>query len=219
MTAFAVRQAAQKEVLMSWRQLEKLAAAYRRKPTSAAAAALDRRQRRASEFTETLTTLFVRNHAALENASVAFRFSSDGVYPDWACEYNAEEQVFELNLVGVLAFQEECEQAQDTMKTLEGRENFSVYRLHAFLAEMRKLPSRLLVFLLLFHEKARILEVTQVERRRGARAAVDPDEDAYMRLLWAFKELESVVRVLDGSDLRAAQNITWFEAEWIIGDK
>ncbi len=204
---------------MSWLQLEKLAAAYRRNPTAATAAALDRGLRRSLEFTETLTNHFVRNHTALESATVTFRFSADGIFPDWACEYNAEQQVFELNLVGVIAFHEECKQALAAMKTLEGRENFSVYRLHAFLAEMRKLPRKLLVFLLLFREKARILEVTQAERRRGARVAVDPDEDAYMRLLWAFKELEGVVRALNGSDLRAEQNITWFEADWIIGGK
>lgn len=204
---------------MSWVQLEKLAAAYRRNPTVTAAVALDRGQRRAAEFAETLTNHFVRNHTALENASVAFRFSMDGLYPDWACEYNSELQVFELNLVGVIAFHEECKQALAAMKTLEGRENFSVYRLHAFLAEMRKLPRKWLVFLLLFREKARILEVTQAERRRGTRVTIDPDEDAYMRLLWAFKELEGVVRALNGSDLRAELNITWFEADWIIGGK
>ncbi|MDD4097605.1 MAG: hypothetical protein PHC30_02430 [Lentisphaeria bacterium] len=204
---------------MSWVQLEKLAAAYRRKPTAATAAALDRGQRRAADFVETLTNHFVRNHTALETASVAFRESEDGTYPGWACEYNAEQQLFELNLVGVLEFHEECKQALAVMKTLEGRENFSVYRLHAFLAEMRKLPRKLLVFLLLFREKARVLEVTQAERRRGARVALDPDEDAYMRLLWAFKELEAVMRTLSGTDLRAELNITWFEADWIIGGK
>ncbi|MGI5922422.1 MAG: hypothetical protein GX945_12770 [Lentisphaerae bacterium] len=206
---------------MSWNKLEKLALAYKRKPTATAALALDRGMRRYRAFVETLSEHFVRTQNSLEDCSASFRFSEDGQFPEWACRFDEERRVFELNPVGVISFHDECVRAQEALQTQEGRESFSLYRLYAYMAELNKLPSKFLPFLMLFREKARVLEVTQVERRRGniTPIVVDSEEDMYLCLLWAFKELEVAIRHLSGVNLRTELNITWFESEWITGVK
>jgi hypothetical protein len=206
---------------MSWIQLEKLALAYKRRQSGRAALALDRGMRRYRAFIETLSEHFVRTQGSLEDCSASFRFSEEGQYPDWACRFDSERRVFELNPVGVVSFHDECLQAQEALQTQEGRESFTLYRLYAYMAELNKLPSKYLPFLMLFREKARVLEVTQVERRRAniTPIVVDSEEDMYLCLLWAFKELEVAIQRLSGLNLRTELNITWFESEWITGVK
>jgi len=206
---------------MSWIQLEKLALAYKRKPTATAALALDRGMRKSGDFIDTLSEHFVRTQGSLEDCSASFRFSEEGQFPEWACHFDAEKRVFELNPVGVVGFHDECTRAQEALLTQEGRGTFTMYRLYAYMAELNKLPSKYLPFLMLFREKARVLEVTQVERRRGniTPVVVDSEEDMYLCLLWAFKELEVAIQRLSGINLRTDLNITWFESEWITGVK
>ena len=189
---------------MSWRQLEKLAKAYRRKPTPTAAAALDRRQRRASEFTETLTNHFVRNHAALENASVAFRFSTDGVHPDWLAN-TMSENALELNLVSA-RIPEECEQALDNATQQEEEISRSTVCMPSWLRCGNCHPS-CWFFCCCSMKRSRIPEVTCAERRRGAREAVDLGRGYVHAPTLGFQELESVVRVRTAL-ICAAQSIT-----------
>lgn len=206
---------------MSWTQLEKLALAYKRKPSAASAMALDRGMRKYSDFIETLGEHFIRTQGSLEDCSAAFCFSAEGQFPEWACRFTQEQRLFELNPVGVVGFHDECSRAQNALQTQEGRGNFTVYRLYAYMAELYKLPSKYLPLMMLFREKARVLEVTQVERRRGniTPVVVDSEEDMYLCLLWAFKELELTIQRLSGINLRTELNITWFESEWITGVK
>lgn len=204
---------------MPWLQLEKLVSAYLRNPSERAVTALERRQRRAMPIFETINEHFVRTHPNLENACIGFCESIDGMFPDWTCLYEDEEQKFIINLVGVAKFHETCRQAQEAMKTLEGRENFFIYRLYAFMSEMGKLPFHLFLLLLLFHEKARVLQITQAEKRRGTTVPMEPAEEEYTRLLWSFKKLEEAVSSTNKSSLRADLQITWFEADWSSGEK
>ena len=95
------------------------------------------------------------------------------------------------------------------------KEEWSAGRLDAYKAELRKLPSQLHLFLLLFQEVAHVLEVTHVDRRRSVikqeMAKADLD---YQNFLWAFRELESAYDYLFGGDLRTKTQFTWWEAEW-----
>lgn len=203
----------------SWAQIERLSAAYRRKPGCDTAAKLDRCLRKAAPFTDKITRFYVRSHAALVESSVVFCMSDgNGAYPDYACEYDPVENVFQLNTVGVLEFRDSCGQSEKLLVTSEGRENFAVYRLNAYKAELQKLPTQLLMFLLLFQEKARVLEVTQVERRRNAVKREDDKSNLeYLNFLWAFRELEGMYHNLSGNNLRSDTRFTWFESEWVSG--
>ena len=206
---------------MSWKSLERLSNAYLKKPSAETASALDRSMRRSNAFLEALTVHYIRKHNGMENSSVVFKYSEDGQFPPWACLYDPEQQVFQLNPVGVLEFSRHCVQAKELLDAHGGRENFSVYRLNAFLAELRKLPTRFLPLLLLFQEKARILAITHSDKRRAGGAeppAAPEEEDAYLRLLWAFKELEEVIRNLYGMHLRTECQISWFEPQWILNN-
>ena len=207
---------------MSWTQIKKLGLAYIRKPTVANAESLDRGLGRSAEFLETIARFFVRRRQGLENATVEFCLSDNGVYNGPACEFDAEAHKFRINVIEVLKFEEYCNNAPALLETPEGRGNgnFSVYRLNAYKAELRKLPDYLVFVLLLFQQIAQVLEVTHVERRRAVQKQEIAKEDLdYLNLVWAFLELENVYRNLKGNDLRSDTKFTWFESEWATEKK
>lgn len=207
---------------MSWSQIEKLGLAYIKKPSATTAASLDKGLMRSSAFLETIARVCVRRRQGLADTSVAFRLSEDGVYNGAACEFDAEKRVFLINVIEVLKFQEYCQKAPELIQTPEGRGNgsFSIYRLNAYKAELRKLPSYLTFVLLLFQQIAQILEVTYVEKKRSIPKKELAKEDLdYLNLVWAFLELENVYRNLKGNDLRRDIKFTWFESEWATEKK
>ncbi len=205
----------------SWTQIEKLSNSYLRKPGEATALALDKCLKRATDFTENLATYFVRKHQKLAEANVAFCMSTDGTFPDWGCQYDESTSTFVLNPIGVILFYKSClatpvQQLQPTkLRSEKTKEEWSACRLDAYKAELRKLPSQLHLFLLLFQEIARVLEVTYVERRRPPVKQEIPKSDLdYQNFLWAFRELEGAYRYLFGGDLRINTQFTWWESEW-----
>ncbi|MBQ7649803.1 MAG: hypothetical protein IJS15_02530 [Victivallales bacterium] len=207
---------------MSWSQIKKLGLAYIKKPSPATAESLDKGLMRSAEFLETIARFFVRRRQGLEDATVEFRLSDDGIYHGPACDYNPETQVFRINVIEVLKFQEYCQNAPELIKTPEGRGNgnFSIYRLNAYKAELRKLPDYLVFVLLLFQQVAQVLQVTYVEKRRTLpKQEIDKDDLDYLNLVWAFLELEHVYRNLKGNDLRSDIKFTWFESEWATEKK
>ena len=207
---------------MSWSQIEKLGLAYIKRPSAATAESLDKGLMRSAEFLETIARFFVRRRQGLEDATVEFRLSEEGVYKGPACEFDKETHKFLINVIEVLKFQEYCQNAPELIKTPEGRGNgsFSVYRLNAYKAELRKLPGYLVFVLLLFQQVAQVLEVTYVEKRRTIpKQEMDKDDLDYLNLVWAFLELENVYRNLKGNDLRSDIKFTWFESEWATEKK
>ena len=208
----------------SWTQIEKLSNSYLRKPGAATASALEKCLKRATDFAENLAIYFVRKHSKLAEAQVAFCMSTDGAFPDWGCQYDEGTSTFILNPVGVILFYKSCLAApvqplQPTKLRSEMRkEAWSACRLNAYKAELRKLPSQLHLFLLLFQEIGRVLEVTYVERRRGTiKPEIAPSNLDYQNFLWAFRELESAYKYLFGGDLRINTQFTWWESE--LSDK
>ncbi len=204
----------------SWSQIEKLSLTYLRKSGPAQAGSLDRCLKRSGVFAEKVSRFFVQSVPGLEEAQVVFCMSEDGAYPEWACSYDEENHVFRVNSVGVMAFMQSCEKAPELLQTREGRGNgdFSVFRLNAYKAELRKLPSRMMMFLLLFQEMARVLNVAVVEHKRStARRAMEKTDLDYINLLWAFRKVEDIYAQLNGSELRSDVKFTWHEAEWTTG--
>ena len=207
---------------MSWTQIAKLGVAYIRKPSAATAESLDKGLRRSEEFLEKIAKFFVCTRQGLEDATVEFRVSEDGVFNGPACEFDEEGRKFRINVIEVLKFEEYCHAASALIETPEGRGNgnFSVYRLNAYKAELKKLPSYLMFILLLFQEIARVLQVTHVDRRRTLpKHEIEKEDLDYLNLVWAFLELEDVYRRLKGNDLRSDIQFTWFESEWATEKK
>ena len=169
-----------------------------------------------SRVVDALAMLFVHPYAGLEETSVRFLDAGDvEELPSWPVRYVAEENVLVINPVGIFRFREECERAVDLVRTREGREDFAGYRYLAYLAELRKLPSRLFLFLLLLSEVANARRISQVEKKGGQIETAD-DED-YIHLLWGFKELEQFYAASRGADLRTEYGILWYESEWFVG--
>lgn len=204
----------------SWAQIEKLVSAYSSKPCLASATALDKCLKKAEGYAEKISRFFVQNHVDLADASMVFCESDDGKYPDYACAFDEDSRQFRVNPVGVVNFYSSCHDAVELLNTPEGRGNgnYSIYRLNAYKAELRKLPCQMHLFLLLFQEMARVMEVTYVERRRAtAKRELEKSDADYLNLLWAFKALEEAFKRINGSDIRTDFNFIWFESEWITG--
>lgn len=205
---------------VSWAQIEKLSLAYLQKSGTVQAANLDKCLKHAADFAEKVSAFFIRHYNGLEEASVSFCLSTDGTYPDWACQYDEESKTFMLNAVGIMSFVQSCNEAPELILTPEGRGNgnFSVYRLNAYKAELRKLPSQMMMFLLLFQEVARVLDVTTVERRRNsARHVLEKTDTDYMNLLWAFRKVDGIYTKFHGIDMKSDIKFTWHESEWATG--
>ncbi len=203
----------------TWKQYEKVFRGYERTdaPRKKAIDALNSLGRRVnrSRIVEALATLFVHPHPGMEEASVRFFTLDEGdEFPAWAARFSAEDNVIFVNPVGVFRFRQACSQAKELLRTPEGREDFAGYRRRAYLAELGKLPPRMMLFLLLLREVANARKISRVEKK-GGEIELAEDED-YMNLLWAFKELESFYAA-SGQEIRSEYRIFWYESDWIIG--
>ncbi len=201
----------------TWRQFEKLAKSY-----LSEGCATDGRQIRElaekvnkSRIAEALETMFLVPYAGLDKTTIRFLEAGDGPYPEWDMRYDAAGDAIEINPVGVVAFVLGCDEAFAKLATPEARRDFATYRLNAYMAELRKLPSRLLLFILVLRKVAEILKVTEVEKRGGE--TEDVDDGGYMNLLWGFKEVERMYREMKGLNIRAEYGLLWYESDWYVG--
>ncbi len=201
----------------TWRQFEKLAKSY-----LGEGRATDGRQIRElaekvnkSRIAEALETMFLVPYAGLDKTTIRFLEVGDEPYPDWDMRYDAAAKTIEINPVGVVGFVLRCDEAAAKLATPEARRDFATYRLNAYMAELRKLPSRLLLFILVLRKVAEILKVTEVEKRGGE--TEDVDDGGYMNLLWGFKEAERVYREMKGLNIRAEYGLLWYESDWYVG--
>ncbi len=206
---------------MSWTQIDKQTAAYRRMPTEKSATALDRLLRRSQPFLEKLTVYFVQTIPDFSKSRVVFVLSENGMYPAEACHYDAEQNRFELNPVRIAEEREawqniELPEGYDAEK--QSKDKREVHRLLAFRKEMGKLSSQWFVMLMLYREMARILHERNPEPVRGGQKPVHGAEELeYTRLLWGFTRVESLYSRLMGGNLRADSGICWFEFVWVTG--
>jgi len=203
----------------TWKHIEKLSTLYNEAspPKADEVKALDTlcRKTNGSRIVDALATLFVQSYQGLEDVSVEFATSSENEYPDWVACYSEEEQLVRINSVEVIQFRHRCDESVDVLKQPAGREDFYTYRYQAYLAELRKLPSSHHLFLLLLTEVAKARHITEVEKKGGGVEEID--DEPYMVLLWAFKELEAFYRDLNGANLRADYRISWYESDWFVG--
>lgn len=203
----------------TWKQIEKLVQKYleSKAPKPALVKPIDDliQKTNDSRIVDAMATLLVTSYMGMEKVRVQFAVSDGKKFPDWITSFDAEQKIVYVNAVGVFRFHKVCEDAVSFIATPEARESFERYRYHAFLAEIRKLDTRHLLFILVLQEVAKVKEVSRVEKRGGVS---EPNENEdYMTLLWALKELETVYSQSSGVNLRAESNMSWFESEWIAG--
>jgi hypothetical protein len=206
----------------TWRQFEKLARAIAdsRQPASRLLKDLEDLSGKAnrSKVVEALQALFVADHPGVDGVRVQFVGGQQAVEQVEPTRYDGTEKVILVSPVGVVRFIDECGECVEQMKTREARESFRRYRLCAYQAELSKLPSHLVLFLALLRQVADISDVTRSDRRGSNGAAAEPEEDRpYLMLLWAFKQLEAVLRDVKGVNLRAEYRILWYESDWVTG--
>ncbi|MBQ7176042.1 MAG: hypothetical protein IJS08_01400, partial [Victivallales bacterium] len=204
--------------MISWAQIEKQVSAWKKKPGAGTASALDRSLKKSASQMDRLGAFLVQPHAELSSSRVTVCLSKEGSYPEWGCRYDAERDVFELNAVGVVSFYEQCVAFREREWVEELP--FSEKRLVMYEAELSKLPSRLFPMLLLLQEVGRVLEVTQMERRRSTgHQEFDAYDLSYLNFVWAFRQLENIYLKLHGTQLRSDFNFTWFESNWVTGTR
>ncbi len=203
----------------TWKQFQKLTRRYEKDVLEKGdyIDSIDNLSRRAnsSGIVEALESLIVQQHSGMEEVGVRFFTSNGDDFPQWVTAYSSEEKQIQLNPLGLLKFQRQCDQALKILKTPVARESFQKYRYHAYLAELKKLPVQCLLFIHLLKEVARISEVALVEKKGGGIEEIE--DESYMILLWAFKELEAFFVTNSGVNLRCEYGIRWYESDWIVG--
>jgi hypothetical protein len=170
-----------------------------------------------SKIVDALATVFVRPHLGMEEVAVRFATSTPKGFPEWATSFKPDEKCILVSPVGVYRFSQECDKSAVTLRTPQARRNFQSYRFRAYLAEIRKLPPQNLLFLQVLKEVANACQITQAEKKGGG--VEEADDQSYMTLLWAFKELETFFAESNGVNLRSEYGIRWYESDWILGKK
>ncbi len=160
--------------------------------------------------------LFFHDYEDFKDKNVQFYFHREEPddYPHWPTEYDAETETIYINPVGIFQFQEDCSTAAELLTTPRVRKSFLRYRYFAFLTELKKLPSKIIMFLLALQQVALVQKIADVETKHGVEEA---DGEDYLTLLWAFKELERFLLHNNGLDLRSEFKISWYESDWSMG--
>jgi hypothetical protein len=205
----------------TWKQMEKLAEKlFQKKPQKGALEAIDDLCRKTNEsrIVDAMVSLLVTPYGGLDGTKILFAASDGKAFPEWLTDYNAETKTIQVNGVGILKFAAECRATGKTLATPAAKESFQGYRLLSFMAEIGKIPTRLILFLIILVQVARCKEICKADKRGGTAAVADSTEtEQYQTLLWAFKELEVFYRETTGVALRSEYGILWYESEWIAG--
>jgi hypothetical protein len=201
----------------TWKSIERLVSQYDKSGDEKKLEALEDLISKVndSKIVEALTTLFIAPYHGVEDVELRFAGRLNGRFPEWRTQYDEGNKKILLNPFGVFNFQKECGESIDVLNTPEARKSFLHYRRKAYLAELSKLPPRLMLFLLILNEVAAIRDITRIEKRGGEFEI--PEGKSYLQLLWAFKELEAFMRHNKGVDLRSEYGIQWLESDWFEG--
>jgi hypothetical protein len=223
---------------IAWKAFEKQADAYLNETKSLDEVVQDlnnnAKKSNSAKIGHAIARLFFINYSELENLPVKFYIhpedESSEDYPLWPTRYvepilaqEATEETpaikavpgfMEINPLGIFDFINSCAEAAGLLSTPRVRRKFMTYRYYAFLNEIKKLPSNLIMFLLILQQIAKIKKITDVETKHGIEEA---EGEVYLTMLWAFKELESFLDTTSGVNLRSEYKISWYESDWSIG--
>ena len=204
----------------TWKQYEKQVENYlkEKKPLETVVESLNSLAKKANsaKIGNAIAKLFLSGYENFTDVDVAFYVHDDDpdFYPIFPTEYDEETKTILLNPVGIFQFLEDCDAAAQLLQTPQVRRSFLRYRYFAFLTELKKLPSKVMMFLLVIQQVALIDKIADVETKHGIEEA---DGQDYLSLLWAFKELEVFLLGSSGVELRSEYKISWYESDWSIG--
>ena len=209
---------ARRTLSSTWKNFERLVRQYDKSGRSDTDK-LDRldelsRKVNSSRIVEALSTLFIHPYGFAE-ATLQFSTREAEELPSWRTRMDDDEEVLYLNAMGVFGFIDECGEAVELLKTPEARKSFHHYRFQAYLAELSKLPSQYILFLLILRQVAHSRHITDVEKKGGEIEVAEGE--SYLEILWAFKELEVFFKRTNGLDLRSEYRILWLESDWFVG--
>lgn len=136
----------------------------------------------------------------------------DGELPDWHTKHVPEENTVYVHAITIVKFLRDMGEMEVTEDMYE---DFLRCRYNSFVKEMGKLPSIMVLFLLILQRVAFIVEIAHLEKRGGVVEIAEGEP--YHTMLWAFKELESFARKTYGINARSHFKISWYEADWITG--
>lgn len=204
----------------TWKQYEKQVEFYLKesKPVETIVGSLNNiaQKSNTAKIGNAIAKLFLSSYENFQDVTGSFYIHSEDPedYPVWPTDFDQETRTLLLNPVGIFQFIDDCEAAAQLLQTPQVRRSFLRYRYFAFLTELKKLPSRVMMFLLVLQQVALIDKIADVETKHGIEEA---DGEDYLTLLWAFKELESFMMNNNGIDLRSEYKISWYESDWSIG--
>ena len=209
---------ARRTLSSTWRNFERLVRQYDKSERSDPAKLEELetlvKKVNSSTITGALSTLFIEPYE-MPDTEIAFWTSDNGSFPKCSSRYQEEENRIDLCVLGIFDFIKSCRQASKVLDTPEARRTFQHYRYQAYLAELSKLPTQYFLFLVILREVANIKHITDVEKKGGEIEVAEGEE--YLKLLWAFKELEAFFLRNNGLDIRSEYRILWLESDWFIG--
>jgi hypothetical protein len=199
-----------------WRQFETLSEAYQTesKPRGEVVKKLTdlARKANADDIGKALSTLFVRPYIAVP-IEVEFTMEMpNGNTPDWVTRYDEDANKI---LIHPLAAYVYIDRMRQVRLEQESQEDLVHWRYVTFLAEIAKLPSIHVLFMIVLQRVAYMLEIAHLEKRGGIIEIAEGE--TYHTLLWAFKETESFVTRTSGINVRAHYGLSWYESDWITG--
>jgi len=204
----------------TWKQYEKQVDNYlnEKKPLDVVVESLNTlaKKSNAAKIGDAIAKLFLSGYENFTEVQVVFYEHDDepDFYPIFPTEFDEESKTILLNPVGIFQFLQDCDAAAQLLQTPQVRRSFLRYRYFAFLTELKKLPSKIMMFLLVLQQVALVDKIADVETKHGIEEA---DGEDYLSLLWAFKELESFLLNTSGVELRSEFKISWYESDWSIG--
>jgi hypothetical protein len=199
-----------------WKQYEKLSEQYLDMPAKREdlLAKLDDLCFKANsdQIGDALIALFVKPTTG-EEATCSFTVvTEDGNLPEWQTRYDKETRSIQIHPLAIFQF---IRTIQKIEVTEDMYDDFLKCRFNSFLREMSKLPSIMILFLLILQRVAYMLEIAHLEKRGGVVEIAEGEP--YHTMLWAFKELEAFARRTYGINARAHFGISWYESDWITG--
>ena len=160
-----------------------------------------------------LSALFVKPTVGEDvNCQFSVALEENGELPDWRTRHDVEENVLYVHPLTIAKF---IRDINDLEVAKDSYDDFLRCRHQSFLKEIGKLPSIMILFLLILQRVAFMVEIAHLEKRGGVVEVAEGEP--YHTLLWAFKELEAFARRTYGINARAHFGISWYESDWITG--
>ena len=124
--------------------------------------------------------------------------------------FDNKEKILYVDPMMTIKFWQECQDIDLEDKINQTTEQ--AFCKASFQKQLSKLPSKLILFLIILKQLAVSANLNQVNYTEG----VLPQDDTsfYQTILWGFNTLETTIEQLHGTNIRTRYGITWHQSEW-----